>query len=107
MKTGSVLERYRVVERKEIITVASVFGMNMFRGFFAGIRYIFGGCSSVSQQVLRDSSWVCLAELRRESLLSKASDVIAVDLHYSEISDDDKSMRFLVASGTAVVVEKT
>ena len=107
MKTRSVLERYRVVERKEIITVACVFGMNIFRGFFAGTRDIFGGYSPASQQVLRDSSWVCLAELRRESLLSKANDMIAVDLDYSEISDDVKSMRFLVASGTVVVVEKT
>jgi len=56
--------------------------------------------------VLRDSRRVCLTELRREALIAGANAVIGVDLDYSEISGDDKSMLFLVASGTAVVVEK-
>jgi len=106
LTTESILDGYRVIERKEIITAECVFGMNMFRDFFAGIRDIFGGRSSASQKVLRDSRRVCLTELRREALMSEANAVIAVDLDYSEISGDDKSMLFLVASGTAVVVEK-
>jgi uncharacterized protein YbjQ (UPF0145 family) len=106
LTTESTLPDYKILERREIITAECVFGMNLFRDFFAGIRDIFGGRSSASQKVLRDSRRVCLTELRREALIAGANAVIGVDLDYSEISGDDKSMLFLVASGTAVVVEK-
>jgi len=105
LTTEMVLTGHTVIERIEIITAECVFGMNMFRDFFAGIRDIFGGRSKASQKVLRDSRRVCLTELRREALIVGANAVIAVDLDYSEISGDDKSMLFLVASGTAVRIE--
>ncbi|WES32255.1 heavy metal-binding domain-containing protein [Varunaivibrio sulfuroxidans] len=97
---------YRVTQRIEIITAECVFGMNLFRDFFAGIRDIIGGRSKASQKVLRDSRKICLNELRREALMVGANAVIGVDLDYNEISGDGKSMLFLVASGTAVTVEK-
>jgi len=105
LTTEMVLTGHTVLERIEIITAECVFGMNMFRDFFSGIRDIIGGRSKASQKVLRDSRRVCLTELRREALIVGANAVIAVDLDYSEISGDDKSMLFLVASGTAVRIE--
>ncbi len=106
LTTESVLSGYIVLERLEIVTAECVFGMNVFRDMFAGIRDFFGGRSSASQKVLRDSRHVCLTELRREALIAGANAVIAVDLDYSEISGDGKSMLFLVASGTACRVAK-
>jgi len=106
LTTETTMAGYEVEERIEIITAECVFGMNMFRDMFAGIRDIFGGRSSASQKVLRDSRRVCLTELRREALIVGANAVIGVDLDYNEISGDDKSMLFLVASGTAVRVRK-
>ncbi len=105
--TESTLSGYDVVQRIEVITAECVFGMNLFKDFFAGIRDIFGGRSKASQKVLRDSRRVCLTELRREALMVGANAVIAVDLDYSEISGDGKSMLFMVASGTACHVEKS
>jgi len=43
--------------------------------------------------------------LRREALIVGANAVIGVDLDYSEISGDGKSMLFVVVSGTAVTIE--
>jgi len=106
LTTESTLSGYDVIERLEIITAECVFGMNMFRDMFAAVRDIFGGRSSASQKVLRESRRVCLTELRREALIAGANAVIAVDLSYNEISGDGKSMLFLVASGTACKVEK-
>jgi len=105
LTTEPTLSDHRITRRLEIITAECVFGMNLFRDFFAGIRDIFGGRSSASQKVLRDSRKVCLTELKREALIAGANAVIGVDLDYSEISGDGKSMLFLVASGTAVRVE--
>ncbi|MBN4076619.1 YbjQ family protein [Gemmatimonas aurantiaca] len=86
----------------EIVTAECVFGMNIFRDFFAGIRDIFGGRSKASQKVLRDARKTCLRELQQEAFDIGADAVISVDLDYQEISGKAKSMLFLVASGTAV-----
>ena len=103
--TEPAMAEYRVVERFEIITAECVFGMNIFKDFFAGIRDIFGGRSASSQKVMRDARRTCLIELSREALMVGANAVVAVDLTYNEISGDDKSMLFVVATGTAVRVE--
>ncbi len=104
--TETTLSGYDVVQRIEVITAECVFGMNLFKDFFAGMRDIFGGRSKASQTVLRDSRKVCLTELRREALMVGANAEIAVDLDYSEISGDGKSTLFMVASGTAGHGEK-
>lgn len=98
------MPEYTVTSRLEIITAECVFGMNLFKDMFAGIRDILGGRSASSQKVLRDARHTCLTELRREALIVGANAVIGVDLDYSEISGDGKSMLFVVASGTAVTV---
>jgi uncharacterized protein YbjQ (UPF0145 family) len=79
-----------------------VFGMNIFRDFFAGMTDLFGGRSSASQKVLRDARNTCLKELKKEAYDLGADGVMGIDLDYSEISGKDKGMLFLVASGTAV-----
>ena len=104
--TEPTMAEYRVAERIEVITAECVFGMNIFRDFFASVRDIFGGRSGSAQKVLRDSRRICLTELKREALIVGANAIVGVDLDYSEISGDGKSMLFLVASGTAVRVEK-
>ena len=95
-----------VEERIEIISAECVFGMNLFRDFFAGIRDVFGGRSGASQKVLRDARKACLSELKIEAHLLGANAVIGVALSYSEFSGQGKSMLFLVASGTAVKLKK-
>lgn len=105
LTTENNMDEYKVVERIEIITAECVFGMNLFKDFFASITDIFGGRSSSSQKVLRNARLTCLTELRREALISGANAVIGIDLAYNEISGDGKSMLFVVATGTAVIVE--
>lgn len=105
LTTEFSMPEYTVTNRLEVITAECVFGMNMFRDMFASVRDIFGGRSSASQKVLRDARRTCLTELRREALIAGANAVVGVDLDYSEISGDGKSMLMVVASGTAVTVE--
>jgi len=107
LTTEPVMNEYRVTQRLEVITAECVFGMNLFKDFFASITDVLGGRSSSSQKVLRDARHTCLTELRREALIAGANAIVAVSLSYNEISGDGKNMLFLVASGTAVTVEKT
>ncbi|MDD9877640.1 MAG: heavy metal-binding domain-containing protein [Magnetovibrio sp.] len=67
--TETTLSGYEVTEHIDVITAECVFGMNIFRDMFAGIRDILGGRSSASQKVPRDARHTCLTELRREALI--------------------------------------
>lgn len=102
--TTSMFVAGREIENElEVITAEVVFGMNIFRDFFAGVRDIFGGRSAATQTVLRDARKAALSELRREALMLGAEAVIAIDLDYQELSGGGKNgMLMIVASGTAV-----
>lgn len=104
LTTETVVD-FKISRRLEVITTECVFGMNIFRDLFAGIRDIVGGRSEASQKVLRDSRKTVLNELRKEAHSIGANAVVGVDLDYSEFSGGGKSMLFLVASGTAVVAD--
>jgi uncharacterized protein YbjQ (UPF0145 family) len=105
LTTAQALDGYRVTQTLEVITAECVFGMNFLRDFFSSITDFFGGRSSATQKVLKDARKTALEELRKEAAELGASAVIGVRLDYSEFSGGGKSMLFLVASGTAVVVE--
>lgn len=105
LTTSHFVEGFKVVKTHEIITSECVYGMNLFKDFFASITDVVGGRSNASQTVLRDLRKTCLKELKLEAVSIGANAVIAVDLDYSEFSGGGKSMLFLVASGTAVTVE--
>lgn len=96
-----------VDETLEIVTAECVFGMSVFKDFFAGMSDFFGGRSQATQDTLRRARQTCLNELKVEAAKVGADAVIGVDLDYSEFSGQGKSMLFLVASGTAVKLKKT
>lgn len=106
LTTAPWLEGYQITETLEVVTAECVFGMNVLRDFFASVTDFVGGRSESTQTILRDARKVCLTELKREANRVGANAVIAVDLDYSEFTGQGKSMLFLVASGTAVKVEK-
>lgn len=103
--TTPSIEGYRVVNTLEVITAECVYGVNLLSDFFTALTDTFGGRSGAMQNALRDARKTCLAELKKEASLVGANAVIGVDLDYSEISGGGKSMLFLVASGTAVIIE--
>ncbi|XKH61907.1 YbjQ family protein (plasmid) [Halomonas sediminis] len=103
--TAHQLEGRKVLKTLDVVTAECVFGMNIFKDFFASVSDVFGGRNKSSQKVLKDARITCLNELRREAVLLGGNAIIAVDLDYNEFSGGGKSMLFLVASGTAVIVE--
>ena len=97
--TAPTLENYKIIDTIDIVTSETVFGMNIFRDFF-------GGRSEASQKILRDARKLCILELKKEAYRVGGNAIIGVDLDYSEISGKGKGMLFLVASGTAVKINK-
>lgn len=102
LTTSFSFTNFDIEDEVGIVTSECVFGMNVFRDFFAGVSDFFGGRSNASQKVLRDARNTCLAELKKEAYEIGADGVMGIDLDYSEISGRGKGMLFLVASGTAV-----
>jgi uncharacterized protein YbjQ (UPF0145 family) len=105
--TTPSVEGRRVQRIIDVVSAECVYGMNIFADFFAAITDIVGGRSKVSQNLLREARQTCIRELKQEALAIGANAVIGVRLDYSEFSGQGKSMLFLVASGTAVVIENT
>jgi uncharacterized protein YbjQ (UPF0145 family) len=95
-----------ISKRLEIITAEAVVGMNIFQDIGSALRDIVGGRNATYQTKLREARHVVLDELRHEAHRIGADAVVAVDLDYSEISGGGKSMLFLVASGTAVRLDR-
>ncbi|MEP4148735.1 MAG: YbjQ family protein [Halioglobus sp.] len=104
--TSFTISGREIDQEIDVITAECVFGMNIFRDLFAGVRDIVGGRSEATQKVLRDTRKTCLTELRKEAVESGADAIIGVNLDYSEFSGGGKSMLFLVASGTAVKLKQ-
>jgi len=105
--TSYEIAKANVTEEIDIITAEVVYGMNIFKDIFASVRDVVGGRSESVQNILKDSRKAVLLELRKEALLIGADAVIAVDLDYQELSGGGKNgMIMLVASGTAVLLEK-
>jgi uncharacterized protein YbjQ (UPF0145 family) len=94
-----------ILERIEIVTAECAFGMNIFKDLFAGVRDIVGGRSEAVQKTMRDARRTALYELKKEAHAVGANAVVGVDLDYVELSSVG-SMVMLVASGTAVRIEK-
>ena len=104
--TTPQLDGYSVTKTLDIITAEYVGGVNIFRDYLASVVDVIGGRSTTMQNELRKARETCIANLKLEADRIGANAVIGVDLDYSEISGGGKSMLFLVASGTAVVVKQ-
>ena len=104
--TTPQLDGYCVTKTLDIITAEYVGGVNIFRDYLASVVDIIGGRSATMQNELRKARETCIANLKLEADRIGANAVIGVDLDYSEVSGGGKSMLFLVASGTAVVVKQ-
>lgn len=95
-----------VEKRLGILTAECVIGMNIFNDFFVGLRDVIGGRSITFQNTLKEAKDNVLLELKQQALDINANAVIAIKLDYSEISGGGKSMLFVVASGTAVILSE-
>lgn len=104
--TTPSVDGYRVARIVDVVSAECVFGMNIFKDIMAAFSDTFGGRSGASQSALRDARKTCMYELKYEAHQLGANAVIGIGLDYSEFSGQGKSMLFLVASGTAVVLEK-
>ena len=102
--TTNSIEGKTIKEYKGIVTGEAVIGINIFRDFLSGIRDIFGGRSKTYQKGFREGRGHALADLEAEAKKLGADAVVAVDIDY-EVLGQQNGMLMVSASGTAVVFE--
>lgn len=106
LTTTNSIDGYRVIKNLDIVAAECAFGMNIFKDLLTNLSDVFGGRSKTTQNTLKNARINCLNDLKEEALSIGANAVLGVDLEYSEFSGGGKSMLFIVASGTAVIIEK-
>jgi len=106
LTTAPTAEGYRVLRTLDIVSSECVLGLGFLRDYAASITDVIGGRSLATETALRDGKKTCLEELRAAARNLGGDAVLAVDLDYSQFSGQGKSMLLLVATGTAVQLER-
>jgi uncharacterized protein YbjQ (UPF0145 family) len=103
MSTTTVLEGHPVTRYLGVVTAEAIIGANIFRDMFAAVRDIVGGRSATYERALDEARQVALAELQERAEKLGANAVIAIDVDY-EVLGQNNGMLMVAVSGTAVVV---
>jgi uncharacterized protein YbjQ (UPF0145 family) len=103
MSTTSVLEGHPVSRYLGVVTAEAIIGANIFRDMFAAVRDIVGGRSATYERALDEARKVAMVELEQRAQELGANAVIAIDVDY-EVLGQNNGMLMVAVSGTAVVV---
>ncbi|HDR1024536.1 YbjQ family protein [Pasteurella multocida] len=98
------IEGKQIIEYKEVVFGEVVAGSNFIRDFFAGITDIIGGRSGAYESKIARARKEALEELQQQAKRLGANAVVGIEVNYTSINGEGKSMFMIVASGTAVVV---
>lgn len=104
--TTESISPFAVRKRLGIVTAEYVYRSTILSSLVAEISSIGETRQSSTQSALKEVRTMALSELRREAHNLGADAVVAVDLDYSEVAGAGSPMMFLVASGTAIEIDK-
>lgn len=99
--TTHTLEDRKISNYLGICTGQAIYGANLFKDMFAGIRDLVGGRSGAYENVLRDGRDMAIQEMCEQAAAMGANAVIGVDVDY-EVIGDKGSMLMVAVTGTAV-----
>jgi uncharacterized protein YbjQ (UPF0145 family) len=102
--TTNSIEGRRIVAYHGIVSGETIYGANIFRDFFAGIRDIVGGRAGSYERLLRDGRDKAIEEMTNEARAKGANAVIGMDLDYGALGSNESRL-MITAAGTAVTIE--
>lgn len=106
LSTVPNIEGYRIVKHVDVVTADCFFSMDMFSETVSAFQDLADDRTDSIQQLMRKARRICMRELRTEAKLIGANAVIGIDIEYSQIDLRAGPRIFVVASGTAVVIEQ-
>ena len=99
--TTHTLEDRKINDYLGVCTGQAIYGANLFKDMFAGVRDLVGGRSGAYESVLRDGRELAIQEMCEKASEMGANAVIGVDIDYQVIGDKG-SMLMVAVAGTAV-----
>ena len=88
-----------------IVTAEVVYGTNVLRDFFAGIRDVIGGRTGSYERVFEQGQREAIAELEKRAQRLGANAIIGIEVDTGTINVDQSGVLLLItAIGTAVKV---
>ncbi len=102
--TTNTIEGRRISQYFGIVSGEAIYGANIFRDIFAGVRDIVGGRANAYERVLKDGRNKAMEDMIKEAQLLGANAVIGVDIDYDSLGAKG-SMLMVSLTGTAVRLE--
>ena len=101
--TTDTVEGFVVQEYLGVVTAEVVYGTNVLKDFFAGIRDAIGGRTGSYERVFEKGQLEAIRELEKRASKLGANGVIGIELDTGTINVDKQGVLLLItASGTAV-----
>ena len=103
LATTDTLQGKNINQYLGIVTAEVIYGSNMLRDFFAGLRDFWGGRTGSYERVFEKGQQDALKELQARAQQLGADAVIGIQLKTDTINPDETGVLMLItASGTAV-----
>lgn len=101
--TTDTVQNHSIETYLGIVTAEVVYGTNVFKDFFAGIRDTLGGRTGSYEKVFEKGQQKAIEELKQRAQKLQADGVIGIEIDTGTISVDNKGVLLLItATGTAV-----
>lgn len=102
--SGYNFEGHKIVQYCDYVTAETVLGMGMFKTLLASVSSVAGVESEAFNEKIKEAKTKAIYEMKKKALETGANAIIGIDIDFSMIAVD---MIVIIASGTAVIVEKT
>jgi uncharacterized protein YbjQ (UPF0145 family) len=101
--TTDVVQGFTIDAYLGIVTAEVIYGTNVLRDFFAGIRDIIGGRTGSYERVFEKGQQDAIQELKQRAQKLGADAVIGIEINTDTINVDNQGTLLLItATGTAV-----
>ena len=105
--TTDTVQGYQIQDYLGIVTAEVVYGTNVLRDFFAGIRDAIGGRTGSYERVFEKGQLDAIKELEKRASKLGADAVVGIEIDTGTINVDEKGVLLLItATGTAVRLQK-
>jgi uncharacterized protein YbjQ (UPF0145 family) len=104
--TTAGIDGYQVADYLGVVSGEAILGANVFKDWMAGFRNFFGGRTRGYERELAKARQDALEKMVERAAGSDASAVIGISLDYEFIGMGRGGMMMVVATGTAVRLER-
>lgn len=101
--TTDTIQNQEIASYLGVVTAEVVYGTNVLRDLFAGIRDAIGGRTGSYEKVFEKGQQKAIEELKQRALKLNADAVVGIEIDTGTINVDSKGVLLLItATGTAV-----